>query len=66
MTAYFVDHPLTDASQKGVASKLALIHGYHVSFFWGAVLLFSALVVATLFINAKKDDIPTAEEAMAA
>jgi EmrB/QacA subfamily drug resistance transporter len=66
VTAYFVDHPLTDASQKGVASKLAFIHGYHVSFFWGAVLLFSALVVATLFINAKKDDIPTAEEAMAA
>ena len=44
----------------------ALIHGYHVSFFWGAVLLFAALLVTLAFINAKKDDIPTAEEAMAA
>jgi MFS family permease len=43
----------------------ALIHGYHVSFFWGAVLLFAALVVATLFINAKKDDIPAPDEVVA-
>ena len=35
------------------------IHGYHVAFFWGAVLLAAALVVASVFINAKKEDVPT-------
>jgi len=36
----------------------ALVHGYHVAFLWGAVLLAAALVVAVVFIDAKKDDIP--------
>jgi EmrB/QacA subfamily drug resistance transporter len=43
----------------------ALIHGYHVAFFWGAVLLAAALVTAIFVINAKKADIP-AEPALAA
>jgi EmrB/QacA subfamily drug resistance transporter len=43
----------------------ALVHGYAVSFFWGAVLLSAALVVAAVFINARKEDVP-AEPAMAA
>jgi EmrB/QacA subfamily drug resistance transporter len=46
-------------------TPFALIHGYHVSFFWGAMLLLAALVVATLFINAKKADIPHTEEVLA-
>jgi hypothetical protein len=36
----------------------ALVHGYHVAFFWGAVLLAAALAVVVVFINANKDDIP--------
>jgi EmrB/QacA subfamily drug resistance transporter len=43
----------------------ALIHGYHVAFFWGAVLFGCALLVSALLVNAKKDDIP-AEGAVAA
>jgi EmrB/QacA subfamily drug resistance transporter len=43
----------------------ALVHGYTVSFFWGAVLLTAALVVAAVFINARKEDVP-AEPALAA
>ena len=44
----------------------ALLTGYHHAFFWGAVLLALALVAAAIFINAKKDDIPTGEPALAA
>jgi MFS family permease len=36
----------------------ALVHGYHVAFFWGAMLLIAALITAVLLINAKKEDIP--------
>jgi EmrB/QacA subfamily drug resistance transporter len=64
VTSYLASHVTGPADVKKFTPS-ALIHGYHVSFFWGAVLLFSALVVATLFINAKKDDIPH-EEAIAA
>jgi drug resistance transporter, EmrB/QacA subfamily len=44
----------------------ALIHGYHVSFVWGAALLFSALLVSIVFINAKPNAIPAAATSMAA
>ena len=30
-----------------------------MSFFWGAVLLFAALLVGIFVINAKKQDVPT-------
>ncbi|AWB92353.1 MFS transporter [Aeromicrobium chenweiae] len=36
----------------------AFVHGYHVAFFWGAMLLVLALITAATLINAKKDDIP--------
>ncbi len=65
VTSYFADNPVTDPSKAEAASKLAFLHGYHVSFFWGAVLLAAALVAAMVFINAKKQDVPT-EGAMAA
>ena len=44
---------------------LALIHGYHVAFLWGAMLLTAALICAVVFVNAKKEDVPT-EVGMAA
>ena len=37
----------------------ALIHGYHVAFFWGAALFTAALLCAVVLINAKKEDVPT-------
>jgi hypothetical protein len=46
-------------SDPRLAQVAALMHGYRVAFFWGAVLLAAALVVALVFINAKKDDLPT-------
>ena len=58
VTSYFVDNPLTSSSNPQETSKLAFLHGYHVSFFWGAVLLAAALVVALTVINAKKQDVP--------
>ena len=66
VTSYFVDHPLTGSSSPKETSKLAFLHGYHVSFFWGAVLLAAALVVAFTVINAKKQDVPTEAAAIAA
>ncbi len=42
----------------------ALISGYHVAFFWGAVLLAAALVVAVTVINAGKDDVPDEQDAV--
>jgi hypothetical protein len=58
VTSYLADN-VTSPADVAKFTPSALIHGYHVAFFWGAVLLFAALVVATVFINAKKDDIPT-------
>jgi EmrB/QacA subfamily drug resistance transporter len=66
VTAYFVDNPVTDPSRAEAASKLAFIQGYHVAFFWGAVLLAAALVVTLVFINARKEDVPTDQELVAA
>ncbi len=65
VTAYFAANPVTDPSQAGATAKLAFIHGYHVSFFWGAMLLVCAFVAAAVFIKARKADIPT-EAAVAA
>jgi EmrB/QacA subfamily drug resistance transporter len=39
----------------------ALVHGYHVAFFWGAMMMAAALVVIVVFVDAKKDDIPQRE-----
>ncbi|MDQ1616325.1 MAG: hypothetical protein QOJ60_2264 [Actinomycetota bacterium] len=62
VTSYLAAHA-TSPAQTAQLVPSALIHGYHVSFFWGAVLLFGALVVAVTVVRAKKDDIPTPEEA---
>jgi MFS family permease len=59
VTAYVVDHPVTTASNAKESLNLALLHGYHVSFFWGAVLLVAALVVAAVVINARKQELPS-------
>ena len=66
VTAYLTDNPITDPSKAEETSLLAFLHGYHVSFFWGAVLLAAALVCALVFINARKEDVPTEGVAAAA
>ncbi|HVC74261.1 MAG TPA: hypothetical protein VNC85_10855, partial [Mycobacteriales bacterium] len=62
VTAYATSHAVNSPT----AQKLAFLHGYHVSFFWGAVLLAAALVVAFTVINAKKQDVPSDEVALVA
>jgi hypothetical protein len=57
VTSYLADN-MKAPSEAARLTPLALIHGYHVSFFWGAALLVAALLVSALVINAKKDDIP--------
>jgi EmrB/QacA subfamily drug resistance transporter len=64
VTGYFADHVINPADQ-AKATPLALLHGYHVSFFWGGVLLTAGLIVSVVVITAKKDDIPS-ESAVAA
>lgn len=58
VTSYFVDNPVADPSKADAAANQAFLYGYHVSFFWGAVLLFVALLVAIFVITAKKEDVP--------
>ncbi len=57
VTAYLTDNVTATADAKRL-TPFALIHGYHVSFFWGAVLLFAGFLVALLVVNAKKQDVP--------
>jgi len=58
VTAYATSHAVNSPG----AQKLAYLHGYHVSFFWGAVLLGAALVTSFVFISAHKEDIPNEAE----
>jgi EmrB/QacA subfamily drug resistance transporter len=62
VTAYLTDH-LKDSPK--TAAGDALVHGYHVAFFCGAMLLTVSLVVAVFVMNAKKEDVP-AEAGMTA
>ena len=64
VTAYFTDNPPTSPGQAEQILPLAFLHGYHVSFFWGAVLFACALVVSILLINAHKEDIPAEPAAL--
>jgi Na+/melibiose symporter-like transporter len=64
VTSYMADNVKSAADAKRLVSP-GLIHGYHVSFFWGAVLFACALAAALVFINARKEDVPT-EPGMAA
>jgi EmrB/QacA subfamily drug resistance transporter len=57
VTGYFAEH-LTSPAGAARLTPFALLHGYHVSFFWGAVLFTAALLVAIFVVNAKKQDIP--------
>jgi len=57
VTAYLSDHVRSPADVKELA-PLAFIHGYHVAFFWGAMLLAAGFMVALLVVNARKEDVP--------
>ena len=46
VTAYLADNVTSPRRRQQTVARDAFIHGYHVAFFWGAVLLAAALVVA--------------------
>jgi EmrB/QacA subfamily drug resistance transporter len=52
ISGYVADNP-------GASQGAAFVHGYHVAFVWGSVILAVALVIAAVAISAKKDDLPT-------
>ncbi len=54
----YVGENLTDPADTESVTGLAFVYGYHVAFFWGAMLLLSALLVVLFFITAKKEDVP--------
>jgi MFS family permease len=58
VTSWFTDNVRDPADVERLA-PLAFISGYHVAFFWGAMLLVGALVTALFVINARKEDVPT-------
>ncbi|HEX6654598.1 MAG TPA: MFS transporter, partial [Candidatus Limnocylindria bacterium] len=56
VAGYLATHAGTGGN-RGTAGDLrgqqdALVHGYHVAFFWGAILLAAALVVVIVFVSA--------------
>jgi len=57
VTAFMLAN-VTSPADVPVEQPLALIHGYHVAFVWGAALLGCALLCAVFLVNAKKDDLP--------
>jgi EmrB/QacA subfamily drug resistance transporter len=62
VTTYFTDHPPASPDEAQKLLPLAFIHGYHVAFFWGAILFGCALLATIALINAHKEDIPTDAE----
>jgi hypothetical protein len=57
VTSWFTEN-LRDPADAERLAPFAFISGYHVSFFWGGILLAGALVTALLVINARKEDVP--------
>jgi hypothetical protein len=62
VAGYVKDHAAGAVSQQSLRLDAA-IHGYTIAFFWGAVLLLAALVAATAFVTAKKEDLQTDADA---
>ncbi len=65
VTGYLTDHVRSPADAQRLVPN-ALIHGYHVAFFWGAVLLAAAFLVALFVVNARKQDVPSDQVQVAA
>ena len=57
VTSYFAEN-LRSPDDAQRLTPLAFLSGYHVAFFWGAMLLFAGWLVAVFVINARKQDVP--------
>jgi EmrB/QacA subfamily drug resistance transporter len=62
----FITSNVTSPDQLAVQAPLAALHGYHVAFIWGAILLTAGLIFAIIFVTAKKEDMPADAAAAAA
>jgi len=60
VTGYLTDNVRSPADAQRLVPD-ALIHGYQVAFFWGAVLFAAGFLVALFVVNARKEDVPTDE-----
>jgi predicted MFS family arabinose efflux permease len=65
VTGYLTDN-LQSPTQLQQLLPLAFLHGYHVAFLAGALLLAGGWLTALLVINARRQDVPTEPEALAA
>jgi EmrB/QacA subfamily drug resistance transporter len=57
VTGYLTDHVRTPEDAQRLVPD-ALIHGYQVAFFWGAVLFAAGWLVALFVVDARKEDVP--------
>ena len=57
VTDWFTEN-LRDPADAERLAPFAFISGYHVSFFWGGMLLAGGLLTALFVINARKEDVP--------
>ena len=65
VTAFLAANAHTPAQAQQLMSE-AFVHGYHVAFFWGAVLLFAALITSAVFIQVRREDLPVDSAAASA
>jgi len=65
VTSYLADNVRAPADAEHLLPT-AFIEGYHVAFFWAAMLLAGALLVALFVVNARKQDVPDDDAAAAA
>jgi MFS family permease len=65
VTSYLADNVRAPADAEHLLPT-AFIEGYHVAFFWAAMLLAGALLVALFVVNARKQDVPDDAAAAAA
>ncbi len=65
VTSYLTAN-LVNPADAARLTPLAFIRGYHVAFFWGAMLLTAALLCATFLVTARKEDLGSKAEAEAA
>ena len=60
VTGYLTDNARNPEDAQRLVPD-ALINGYQVAFFWGAVLFAAGWLVALIVVNARKEDVPTDE-----
>jgi len=58
VTGYLTDNVRTPADAQRLVPD-ALIHGYQVSFYWGAAMFACGFLVALFVVHGRKEDLPS-------